>query len=882
MYGILSIINHKKSSSKMSLVTDYLSIRSLALCIVFIGIILCSCLLVSTTPWVGSTLTNVSYVEQEGWKKLDTEVTVSSTTDNFTDGYLIVNITDNSSSYDALRVVSNSSLNVSGNALYWDGNRIGTIDNTYDGSNGILRIDFNAVAPLSNSNFETGDLSNWIINDSYTGVTAQEWVESPADDDDVPDGNVDADPLYDDHRANDVPQTASVQSSTIYEGSYALRLDIDGHVDGGYGTAHGPLVISTGFTAAENDSITLNWYAADSGDWYDVYGFIFRDDNNDGVWDDDEEYQKLFHDVGSDTGGWITTSANVSSNVAGSNVRFAFLNGNYDASGGQAIGSYLCIDGIVLEISNTMAVNNTMVESIIENIEYSNEDDNPEVLKNYSITLKESNYDVDSNTAVINITPVNDAPGVPGNITNPLDGYSVARGDTITVNWGNATDPESDEIYYDVWFYNGTWTQIGSMVNTSSMSFTMPSDNVTEAKFKVYANDTLLNSSEVNVTFGILDAPEFTYTPANQEQLTTYDEELNFTIESTLLSSFEWLVDGSPISGSGFSIVNTSNSSYCLINASQYINDSDFFMDSYNISVVVNNASLRRNDTYSWDWTVTESSATDEGEDISFIVNGSVNTTSYGNESYVRINTTYDDDLDENGLNCSITFVEFNTTENPSGILLKVEVVNKTSINVSGAGFTHDDVYQYIDIGFSNETLVNNDSYSRNIEFRVLDKLNGGSLVINSVALKHLKTGVWETYTPTKLSDDGTYSYFVVYNVSGFSPFAVLADYSSSSSTTSNNDDGLPYYLRKQLLEQASSEETEEESPEEPVNAESSFVENSENTEDIDTYQVTSSSSGDTIKDDDGNTLTMVFSGIILVAFMLLLFIWKKKKDEEQ
>ena len=847
-----------------------------------IGILVCSCFIISATPWVGDTLNNSSYVEQEGWKTLDSNVTVSSTTDDFNEGYLILNITDNSSSYDSFRIVSNGSLNVSGDAVYWESTRIGTIDSTYDGSNGTLRIDFTSSVSLPNSGFETGDTTSWTVNTSYAGVTGQSWVESPFDDPDVATGpGANDDPLVDDHSS--VTQTSTVQTSQVYDGSYALKLTIGGTVSKGFGTAHGPMITSSTFNADEGDNLSVRWYAQDGGDWYDVYGFIFRDDDNDGIWDDSEQYQKLFHDVGSDTGGWIATNETISSNVSGSNIRFLFLNGNYDNTGGQGIGSSLYIDGIILNINSSLTVNNTIVESVIENIEYSNDGDAPDIIKTCNLTLKENNNDVDSNIASILITAVNDIPGVPGNFTNPLQGYSVERGNQLNVSWGEATDPDGDDLFYDLWFYNGTWTQIGNMLNTSRMLFTMPSDDVMEAKFKVYANDTLLNSSEVNVTFGILDAPEFTYTPDDLEQLSTYGEELNFTIQSTLVSSFEWLVDGNPISGSGFTVVNNSNDSYCLINSGQYINDSDFFMDIYNISVVANNASLQRNDTYSWEWTVTESSAADEGEDISFIVNGSVNTTSYGNESYVRINTTYDDDLDENGLNCSIIFVEFNTTEDSSGILLKVEVVNKTSLNVSGAGFTQDDVYQYIDIGFSNETLVNNDSYSRNIEFRVLDALNGDDLVINSVSLKHLSTGTWETYTPTLLSNDGTYSYFIVYNVSGFSPFAVLADYSSGS-TTSSGDDGMPYYLKMQLLEQAEQEDVEEaeKTSEEPVNAESAWVSDNGDSDYLDSYPVDpTASTVDAGEDNDGNSSVMVFSGIILLALMLLLFIWKRRKDEE-
>jgi hypothetical protein len=883
----LSDINTKKTFLKLPIPGNYRSIRSLALCIVFVGIILSSCFVVAATPWVDSTLSNTSYVEQQGWKKLDTNVTVSSTTDDFSNGYLIVNITDNLTSYDALRVVSNGSLNVTGDAVYWESDRIGTIDSTYDGSNGILRIDFTSAVSLPNSGFETGDTTGWIINNSYPGVNGQAWVESPFDDPDVVTGpGTNDDPLVDDHSS--VSQTTAVQSSLVYAGSYALKLTIGGTVSKTFGTAHGPMVTSSTFSADEGDNLSVRWYALDGGDWYDVYGFVYKDADNDGIWDSSEEYQKLFHDVGSDTGGWITTNATIASNVAGSNIRFLFLNGNYDNTGGQGIGSSLYIDGIVLNINTTSYVNNTIAENIIENIEFSNSCDAPNILKTYNVTLKESNNDVDSSSATILITPVNDVPGAPGNFTNPSTGHSLERGGVVNITWEEATDPDGDNLNYDLWFYNGTWTQIGNMLSSASMLFTMPSDNVTEGKFKVYANDTLLNSSEINVTFGILDAPEFTYSPEDQEQLSKCGEELNFTIESTLMSGFQWFVDGSPISGSGYTVVQNSNdsatSSYCLINSSEYINDADFFMGTYNISVVASNSSLLRNDTYSWDWTITNSSTASSGDDISFIINGSVNVTSSGNESYVKINTTDSNNTDDNGLLCGIVSVEFNTTNNPSGVILKVEVINKTSINESEAGFSQDSVYQYVDISFNNITLVNNQSYSRNIQFKVLNELNGGNLIINTVALKHLKTGTWETYTPTLLYDDGNYSHFMVYNVTGFSPFAVMASYGSTTTSTTSSSDGLPYYLKKQILDKAAQETTEE------VSQESAIAEDAADSEvptvvenekvNAGSHEVASTTS-EIIDNEDssGSNGTILVAGTFIL-FLLLLFILKRRSNE--
>ena len=399
----------------------------------------------SGPPWVSTTLDNLSYTEQEGWKKLDTDVTVTSDTDDFSEGYVEVNIT-NATSYDELRLVSGGSLSVSGDAVYWGGNRIGTINNIYDGSNGRLRIDFSAVAPLTNADFETGDLTGWTINDSYTGVTGQAWVESPADDPDVPATDVDTDPTYDDHAS--VTQSADVQSNIKNEGTYALKLTISGGVLEGYGTAHGPMATSSSFTAGTGDNISLNWYATGS-EWYDVYGFVFKDADNDGNWDSSENYQKLFHDVGASTSVWVTTNTTVASNVAGENLRFVFLNGNYDRSGGLAIGSSLYIDGINLEISNTTVANDSIVSYVIENIEYNNTNDDPGTTKEYNLNFKQSNEGTGFNTAHINIiadtTP-------PASITG-LDNLTTEQS-RIRWEWTDPTDADFAEVMI---YLNGTF-----------------------------------------------------------------------------------------------------------------------------------------------------------------------------------------------------------------------------------------------------------------------------------------------------------------------------------------------------------------------------------------------------------------------------------------
>ena len=382
------------------------------------------------------------------------------------------------------------------------------------------------------------------------------------------------------------------------------------------------------------------------------------------------------------------------------------------------------------------------------------------------------------------------------------------------------------------------------------------------------------------------EEPVYTYSPENSSAISAYGEELNFSIQSTLYSSFVWLIDGNPVNETGATLYNNTNDSsmisYCLINTSQYINQSDFFMDIYNVSVLTSNESIGRTDTRSWQWTVTESS--ESGNNITMVINSTPTITINGSDKYLRFNTTNDDDTDDNGLACSIVSTSFNTGNNTDGIQVRVEVLNVSAINESSIDFSTSSIYQYLDISFTNETLVNNQSNNRSIEFRVLNEKGGGTLIVNTVYLRHWTNPQWEAYTPERIGNDGTYSYFIVRNVSGYSPFAVTCSYQYSSSTTS--DDGMPYYLKKLLFW----------SDEEPTEEIADVLE-TENADIIDTDSlgdsvgvVSASSSGDTDVSEEYNgeeqeSKPLKVAGLLtllIVAGFFILFLKKRNDDEKK
>ncbi|WP_406669998.1 PGF-pre-PGF domain-containing protein [Methanolobus sp. ZRKC4] len=574
---------------------------------------------------------------------------------------------------------------------------------------------------------------------------------------------------------------------------------------------------------------------------------------------------------------------------------------------------------------------------------------------------------------------VNEAPSTPGEFISPTGTQIIKGGETLTARWGTSTDPENDAIKYDLWFFNGTWMKIGDMLSINTSSFTLPEDNTNDAVFRVYANDTISNSSAKDVTFSIdsngpayswiekvLNAstgenvtvlinvtdnagvdwcnitvdgdeyqmneesgnfswnisipasdsgtlvssiaynctfgdtlgnlnntgneiinvsilpiadfsanmtrgtqplgvaftdnssglvaswlwnfgdgntsteqsptnvfgegnftvsltvensngtstdylnvrcaaePTYILSPEDEETTSIYGDEANFSIESTLFASYEWFIDGNPINGSGVTLYNNTNDSsklsYCLINSSEYINQTDFFMGIYNVSVNASNNTIGRTDTFSWEWTVTESSATDI-EDIELMINKTPQITVVGSNKSVNFNTTNNEDEDSNGIPCSIIGASFNTTNNTDGIQIKLEVLNTSLMNESSINFLADSVYQYLDISFNNLTLANDGSNNRSIAFRVLNDKNGGTLIVSTVRLRHWDNPEWESYTPDLTGNDDTCSYFIVKNISGFSPFAITCDYQYSTSTPiSSRDDGMSVYLKNLLF----------------------------------------------------------------------------------
>ncbi len=165
------------------------------------------------------------------------------------------------------------------------------------------------ATPATNGSFESG-MTGWNVNTSFSGLPGDNPSGTPT-------------------------QTATIDSTTSTVGSNSLKMSISGSVSVPFGTAHGPEVTSDTFSAKAGDLLAIDWKALDSGDDYDIYLYIENVDTGD--------KQQVLYRRG-DYQDWTSTTATIP--FTGDNLRFSFLAGSYDATGGQAIGSTLYIDNV--------------------------------------------------------------------------------------------------------------------------------------------------------------------------------------------------------------------------------------------------------------------------------------------------------------------------------------------------------------------------------------------------------------------------------------------------------------------------------------------------------------------------------------------------------
>lgn len=117
------------------------------------------------------------------------------------------------------------------------------------------------------------------------------------------------------------------------------------------------------------------------------------------------------------------------------------------------------------------------------------------------------------------MTQINAAPGTPGEFTYPVGGETVVQGDTMNVAWAQATDPNSDELKYELSIYNGTdWSVVSDVTAANAalttQAVTVPNIETTDAKYRVRAYDGEYYSDYRTSNAFIVTAPVSTPTPS--------------------------------------------------------------------------------------------------------------------------------------------------------------------------------------------------------------------------------------------------------------------------------------------------------------------------------------------------------------------------------
>ncbi|WP_053351769.1 Ig domain-containing protein [Leucobacter musarum] len=108
-----------------------------------------------------------------------------------------------------------------------------------------------------------------------------------------------------------------------------------------YCSAFGPEVYSKPFTASVGQAVSFDWAAQNVVDDYEVYAFLVKVDGT--GFGTAADHTLIAYGRGN-TQGWTTSSKKI---PADGTYRFRFVNGTYDQTGGQAIGSNMYIANVL-------------------------------------------------------------------------------------------------------------------------------------------------------------------------------------------------------------------------------------------------------------------------------------------------------------------------------------------------------------------------------------------------------------------------------------------------------------------------------------------------------------------------------------------------------
>lgn len=298
-----------------------------------------------------------SYTEFDGWKTLDTSVSVSYSS-KWDGGYIEFSVTNTLDTADYFRLLSGTTYTLSGRLLLDSQNdTIGYIDSVFNGLNGNkLRINFNLYElSFLNPSFESG-LTGWTVLNQRIDLGTDSIAGFPTVESDPYPGNTS-------NKDNNVPvrATFSTQFSTDKtEGTQSLRLFSDNVLTlQGCDVVHGPAIISDTFTVNTAAALAFDWKAAAGGDDFDIYGYLLNVSNGD--------ITEMINQNGGVTN-WSRVGKEIPAN---GDYRFVFVNGTHDLSCGRVAGASLFLDNF--RLYELKYVSNAIVEDIIEHVEYKND-----------------------------------------------------------------------------------------------------------------------------------------------------------------------------------------------------------------------------------------------------------------------------------------------------------------------------------------------------------------------------------------------------------------------------------------------------------------------------------------------------------------------------
>jgi len=365
-------------------------------------------------------LGSINYVENSGPQYGARNASFSGAA-NYAGGYVTFSIATPSSS-ESLNFPSTSTASTStgvvtvvGTTVYVGtgtaAKSLGSIDSTYDGTSGVLKVNFGSS--FVNGSFSTatasrvGDvvtLAGWTVylkniqlgyashasSDSIGGfVAAVDLSPFPTSSSGTSRGD------------NFAPSGANYGYSVLGE----LRLYSTMTTAKGGDVVHGPYVISNEVVRLEaGDSISFKWRAEGGGDAYDVYAYLLNVDTG-------STFELL--NQTSQTANSTPMAAKTVTIANGGNYKFVFVSGTFDATFGKAAGASLYIDDVTIAQINAMSINSELIQSLASIIQYNNTADDFTVLsRTISMTANTASNEAVTVTGNILITPVNDPPSI--------------------------------------------------------------------------------------------------------------------------------------------------------------------------------------------------------------------------------------------------------------------------------------------------------------------------------------------------------------------------------------------------------------------------------------------------------------------------------------